>query len=228
MSASDYLIDVLLIALVLRQVRARELTAGSVLLPTVLVGVACLHYVHAFTPRGNDALLIALLAATGVVLGLLSGVATDVWRAADGRVVARAGLAAAFFWVAGMGFRFGFAVWSTGSGAAVVTRFSRGHRISSGQAWTTALVLMAVGEVLARVAILQLRRVRARRPGVPWDESRVWPRQQGPHPVVAESKPRPQQDGRVDGEQRGGQQRRLDPQLRGNRAAEVGGEQQGS
>src|SRR3954447_16791403 len=132
MSLSDYVIDVLLIALVLRQVRARELTAGSVLLPTVLVGVACLHYVHAFTPRGHDVRLIVLLGATGVVLGLLSGGATDVWRATDGRVVARAGLTAAFFWAAGMGFRFGFAVWSSGSGAAAVTRFSRVHRISSG------------------------------------------------------------------------------------------------
>lgn len=37
MSLSDDVIDVLLIALVLRQVRVRELTAGSVLLPTALV-----------------------------------------------------------------------------------------------------------------------------------------------------------------------------------------------
>jgi hypothetical protein len=161
---TDYLIDILLIAVVFRQMRARELTPGSVLVPVVLVGIACLNYLRAFTPRGNDVLLIALLAAVGIVFGLLSGIVTDVWRDAGGRVVARAGLVAAGFWVAGMGFRFAFAVWSTGSGAADVARFSIEHRISSGQAWITALVLMAVGEVLARVAVLQLRRARSSSP----------------------------------------------------------------
>jgi hypothetical protein len=161
---TDYVIDILLIAVVFRQMRARELTAGSVLLPAALVGVACLNYLKAFTPRGDDDLLIAALAAAGIALGLLSGVVTDVWRDPDGLVLARAGLVAAAFWVAGMGFRFAFAVWSTGSGAADVTRFSVEHQISSAQAWTTALVLMAVGEVLGRVGVLQLRRVRASQP----------------------------------------------------------------
>jgi ABC-type antimicrobial peptide transport system permease subunit len=165
-TVTDYVIDILLIAVVFRQMRARELTPGSVLLPVGLVGIACLNYLKAFTPRGNDILLITLLAAAGIVLGLLSGIVTDVWRDADGRVVARAGLVAAAFWVAGMGFRFAFAVWSTGSGAADVARFSVEHRISSGQAWTTALVLMAVSEVLARVAVLQLRRTRIQQPRV--------------------------------------------------------------
>ena len=81
------------------------------------------NYLKAFTPRGNDGLLITLLAAAGIVVGLLSGIVTDVRRDADGRVVARAGLAAAF-WVAGMGFRSAVAVWSTGSGAADVARLS--------------------------------------------------------------------------------------------------------
>src|SRR5205823_5756578 len=128
---------------------ARKLTPGSVLLPVVLVAIACLNYLKAFTPRGNDVLLVTLLSVAGIVLGLLSGIVTDVRRDAEGRVVARAGLAAAAFWVAGMGFRFAFAVWSTGSGAVDVARFSVAHRISSGHAWVTALVLMAVGEVLA-------------------------------------------------------------------------------
>jgi ABC-type antimicrobial peptide transport system permease subunit len=158
---TDYVIDILLIAVVFRQMRARELTPGSVLLPLVLVGVACLNYLKAFTPRGNDLLLIAVLAVAGVALGLLSGIVTDVWRDAEGHVVARAGLLAAAAWVAGMGFRFAFAVWSTGGGAADVTRFSIEHRISSGQAWTTALVVMAVGEVVARVGVLQVRRALA-------------------------------------------------------------------
>ena len=89
MTFTDYVIDILLIAVVFWQMRARELTPGSVLLPVVLVGFACLNYLKAFTPRGNDGLLITLLAAAGIVVGLLSGIVTDVSRDADGRVLAR-------------------------------------------------------------------------------------------------------------------------------------------
>jgi hypothetical protein len=167
MTFIDYVIDILLIAIVFRQMRARPLTAASVLLPVALVAVACLHYLKAFTPRGNDLLLIVVLAAAGIALGLLSGILTDVRRDAEGRVVARAGLLAAAAWVAGMGFRFGFAVWSTHGGAADVALFSMEHRITGEQAWTTALVLMAVGEVLARLGLLQLRRARLPLPRPP-------------------------------------------------------------
>src|SRR3954447_14728852 len=164
MAATDYVIDILLIAVVFRQIRPRELSAGLVLLPIGLVGVACLNYLRVFTPKGNDALLIALLAVAGVVLGLLSGVVTDVWRDGEGHVLARAGLLAAAAWVAGMAFRFALALWSTGSGASALTRWSVEQRISSGQVWTTALVLMAVGEVLARVVVLQIRRTNIQGP----------------------------------------------------------------
>src|SRR5207248_781035 len=58
MTFTDYIIDILLIAVVFRQMRARELTPGSVVLPVILVGVACANYLKAFTPRGNDVLLI--------------------------------------------------------------------------------------------------------------------------------------------------------------------------
>ena len=58
-----------------------------------------------------------------------------------------------------MGFRFAFAVYaSTTAGEQVIGRFSTQHAITSGQVWTTALVLMAFGEVLARVTVTQWRR----------------------------------------------------------------------
>jgi hypothetical protein len=158
MTVTDYVVDILLIAVVFRQLRARALSPGSVVLPVVLVAIACVNYLKPFTPGGNDPLLIALLAGTGVVLGTVSAVVTNVWREVDGRVMVRAGLLAAGAWVAGMASRFAFAVWSTGGGAGAVTRFSIEHRITSAQAWTTALVLMAVGEVVARVVVLQVRR----------------------------------------------------------------------
>ncbi len=43
MSPVDYVIDILLIALVLRQIRRQPLTAGSIILPAVLIIAAGLN-----------------------------------------------------------------------------------------------------------------------------------------------------------------------------------------
>jgi hypothetical protein len=60
-----------------------------------------------------------------------------------------------------MGFRFAFAVWAnSGSGGRTLARYSMRHYVTNIHAWTTALVLMAFGEVLSRVSILQIRRFR--------------------------------------------------------------------
>ena len=42
----------------------------------------------------------------------------------------------------------------------VIAQFSIAHNITGDAAWMTALVLMAFGEVLARVLVLQIQRVR--------------------------------------------------------------------
>jgi hypothetical protein len=162
MSTSDYVIDILLIAIVVRQLRPRELTLRSMILPLVLAGVACVNYLRPITLVGNDLAMIVLLTLVGAALGVTSGMATAVWLQEDGQVACRAGTLAALAWVAGMGFRFAFAIYSTHSGASTVARFSRNHDITSAQAYVTALVLMAVAEVVARTAVLQLRRVASR------------------------------------------------------------------
>ena len=56
--------------------------------------------------------------------------------------------------------RFGFAYYSTHGGRNEVAQFSIAHDITGDAVWITALVLMAFGEVLARVLVLQIRRVR--------------------------------------------------------------------
>lgn len=166
MSLTDYLVDTLLILIIVVQMRPRRLTARSVLLPVgVLVWVG-FSYLRAFTLGGNDLALIAVLTVVGAALGIVSGLLTAVWRDGD-TVLARAGFGAAAAWVAGMGFRFGFEVWAnTAAGGAELARLSAEHGITSGQAWTTALVLMAFGEVLCRVGVMQLRWVSARRPAL--------------------------------------------------------------
>jgi len=159
MSITDYIVDIALILIIFRQIRTRELTPRNAILPLAIIAWAAQHYLRGFTAGGSDLTLIAILTAAGLALGSWSGLATRIWRGPDGAVLARAGLAAAATWIAGMGFRFAFALYATTTpGEQVIGRFSAHHDISSGQAWTTALVLMAFGEVLARVAIIQWRR----------------------------------------------------------------------
>ena len=160
MSITDYVIDILLVLVIFRQVRPHELTLRTVVLPLVLLAVAGIVYLRPFTVRGNDLAVIVILTAAGIVLGGLSGLADSIWR--DGRrLMFRAGAVSVITWVAGMGFRFGFAFYAYHGGAASVASFSARHDITGANIWTTALVLMAFGQVLARLGVLQGRRVRA-------------------------------------------------------------------
>lgn len=154
------MIDILLIAVIFRQVRTHELTARSALLPLALMAVAGLVYLRPSGLHGYDLVLIVVLTVTGMVIGLVSGTADSVRLTGDGRVLARAGVVSVFAWIIGMGFRFGFEYYADHSGAAAVTRYSIAHDITGAQIRTTAFVLMAFGQVIARVGLLQYRRIR--------------------------------------------------------------------
>jgi hypothetical protein len=168
MSASNYIIDLALIAIVLRQLVARQLTTRSVLLPLALVALAGLQYLKGFPTAGNDLLLILVLIVIGAAFGLVSGSTTRVWTQ-QGAVFCKAGVVAAAVWVIGMGIRMGFDIWAnTNSGEASLYRFSIHHSITSAQAYTTAFVLMAFAQVFFRVGILQYRRLQLeKRAGIP-------------------------------------------------------------
>ena len=120
-------------------------------------------YLRPLTLGGNDLALIVILTLAGVALGGLSGLADRIWRDGKGRLLFQAGLVSVVASVAGMGFRFGFGYYAYHSGAVSVASFSARHDITGARIWTTALVLMAFGQVLARVGTLQVRRVRASR-----------------------------------------------------------------
>ncbi|MGC2168542.1 MAG: hypothetical protein WA580_05510 [Acidimicrobiales bacterium] len=157
MSVSDYVVDILLIALVLRQLRARQLTIRVVILPIVLVVWAWTSYFHTFAANGHDYELIGVFVVVGLALGIASGLTTKVWES-NQQVMFQAGVWAAVTWIAGMGFRLGFQIWATStSGQASLTRFSIRHHITGPEAWVCALLLMALCEVLGRLGILQWR-----------------------------------------------------------------------
>jgi hypothetical protein len=160
-SVTDYVVDILLIVVIFRQVRPHELTPRAALLPLALLAVAGIIYLRPFTVHGNDLALILILSAAGIVLGALSGLADRIWWDDGRRLLFRAGVISVLTWVAGMGFRFWFAFYAYHGGGPAVASFSARHDITGADIWTTALVLMAFGQVLARLGVLQVRRARA-------------------------------------------------------------------
>ena len=157
MNATDYLINAILVLLVLRQVRETRLTWQILLLPVLIViGAAC-YYLRSVPTAGNDLLLDVTLAAAGATLGGLCALFTHLRRGADGTPLSRAGWAAAILWVVGIGARMGFA-WAISHGAApAIEQFSASHSITSVDAWVAALFLMALAEVVTRLAVLWAR-----------------------------------------------------------------------
>jgi hypothetical protein len=158
MTTTDYLIDSLLVLLVLLQIKERKLTTRTLIRPLVIVGVAVVNYLHGIPTAGNDLVLVAAFALVGALIGGASGQTVLMRRGPDGEVVARSGWASACFWVLGMGSRFAFIVWITHGGAASIAGFSTAHSITSQEAWTVALLAMAVFEVLGRTAVAAVRR----------------------------------------------------------------------
>ena len=163
MSVTDYVIDILLILVIFRAVRPHQLTPRAAQLPLVLLAVAGIIYLRPVTLRGNDLALIVILAAAAVILGVLSGLPDRIWFDRHNRLMSRATALSVITWVIGMGFRFGFAWYACHGGGPAVARFSVQHGLTGANIWTTALVAMAFGQVLARLAVLQIRRARTAR-----------------------------------------------------------------
>ncbi len=167
MTTTDYLIDSALVLLVLLQIKERPLTTKTIVRPIVIVGIAVASYFHSIPTAGNDLVLVAALALTGLTIGVASGVAVVMRRGPHGQVLARGGWGSAFFWVLGMGSRFAFLVWISHGGSSAIASFSASHSITSGDAWTDALLGMAVLEVLGRSLTMALRRRQLQVVGTP-------------------------------------------------------------
>jgi hypothetical protein len=160
MTFGDYLFDSVLVLLVLRQVRESRFTLHMVLLPLGVIAWVVKSYLHTIPTSGNDLAVIIGLTAVGVTFGSISALTTRV-RTDGGRyALIKAGWASAGVWVLSMGGRFGFAVWASHGGGPSLCRFSLAHHLSI-EVWTAAIVLMALGEVLARTGLMVLRTRRA-------------------------------------------------------------------
>jgi hypothetical protein len=157
MNATDYAINAILVLLVIRQIRETRLSWQILLLPVLIVIGAAAYYLRSVPTAGNDLLLDVTLAAAGATLGGLCALFTHLRRGADGTPLSRAGWIAAILWVVGIGARMGFA-WATTHGAGpAIGRFSVTHSVTTADAWVAALFLMALAEVVTRLAVLWIR-----------------------------------------------------------------------
>jgi len=90
-------------------------------------------------------------------MGAIGGLATRLRPGADGRPLGRAGALAAGMWIAGVGARMVFYFAATHGAGPAIAAFSIAHHITGPAAWTAALVMMALADVLTRLAVVYLR-----------------------------------------------------------------------
>lgn len=157
MSTTDYLVNAVLVLLVIRQIRGSKLDLVNLVLPLVIVAAVGFQFLRSIPTAGNDLVLIAVLTGAGVLLGSGAAATTRLRLGTDGVPFAKAGAVAAVLWVVGIGFRMAFAYFSGHGAGPDIDRFSAQHAITSGQAWVAGLVLMALGEVVARMLVLRIR-----------------------------------------------------------------------
>ncbi|MFJ8936666.1 hypothetical protein ACIRL0_13310 [Streptomyces sp. NPDC102365] len=162
MTTTDWLTDIALVLVVFRQLREGRLDLRSYLIPLGIVAFVASQYLHTIPTAGNDLVLIGALVGVGAALGVAGGVYTRI-RGAGGHLFIKAGAVSAILWVLGMGARMGFQVWVDHGGADDVGRFSVTHDITTSQAWVAAFVLMALTEVVTRLATIFVRSRRATR-----------------------------------------------------------------
>lgn len=161
MTTTEWITDIALVLIVFRQLREGRLDLKAFLLPLGIVTFVAASYLGPIPTGGNDLVLIAALMGVGAALGVAGGVYTRI-RALDGQLLIKAGAVSAILWVVGMGARMGFQLWvEYGGGSDDVARFSVTHHLSA-QGWVTAFVLMAVTEVVTRLATIFLRGLRGR------------------------------------------------------------------
>ena len=152
-----YVINALLVLLVIRQIREHPLDLRSLAIPVLAVGVAAFFFLHSVPLGGNDIALELACVLTGALMGAIGGFATYLRRGADGRPLGRAGVLAAGMWVAGVGGRMAFVFAATHGAGPAIGRFSIAHHITGQGAWVAALVMMALADVLTRLAVVWLR-----------------------------------------------------------------------
>ena len=156
-TATMYVINAVLVLMVIRQIREHPLDLRSLAVPVLAVGAAAALFLHSVPVNGNDILLELACVAAGATMGALGGLTTKLRRGSDGAALGRAGWLAASLWIAGVGARMAFAIADTNGAGPAITRFSAAHQITGEPAWVAALIMMALADVLTRLAVIYVR-----------------------------------------------------------------------
>src|SRR4051812_44077264 len=171
MSTAQYVLNLgLLLYILASNLGTHRLTGRRLLLPVLLVAAAASVFLREVPTRGNGVPLELLGVAIGAALGVVAGVLVTVRRDADRSATTRAGLPYAALWICVIGGRVLFAYGAEHWFSRDIAAFSVRHQITGADAWTAALVLMALAMVLARVAVtatLLARSSRVARTAVP-------------------------------------------------------------
>jgi hypothetical protein len=157
MNINMYVINAILVLMVVRQIREHPLDLRSLAAPVLAVGCAAVLFLHSVPTSGNDIMLELVCVSAGAMMGAIGGLATRLRRGADGRPLGRAGWLAAGMWVGGVGARMAFAVAAANGAGPAIARFSIAHQITGSAAWVAALIMMALADVLTRLAVIYLR-----------------------------------------------------------------------
>ena len=124
------------------------------------MAAAAVMFLHAVPAGGSDITLDLLCVLAGSVMGAIGGLATHLRVGADGRPLGRAGTLAASMWIAGVGARMVFYFAATHGAGPAIAAFNSAHHITGPAAWTAALVMMALADVLTRLAVVWMRGLR--------------------------------------------------------------------
>lgn len=152
----DWVVSLALILLVVRQIRGRRLTVAGLLWPVALVGWAGYTYLSQVPDHRSDRTFVVVLAMIGLALGAACALLTSVY-ARETVVMARASGTAAALWVVGMASRLAFGIAVLHGGAVLVSRLNGQLGLHAFSTWATALIVMALAEVVARTAVLALK-----------------------------------------------------------------------
>ncbi len=114
-------------------------------------------FLHSVPGGGSDITLDLLGVSAGAVMGAIGGRVTRLRLGANGRPLGRAGTLAAGMWIAGVGARMLFYFAATHGAGPAIAAFSIAHDITGPAAWTAALVMMALADVLTRLAVVWIR-----------------------------------------------------------------------
>lgn len=156
MTLEDYIINFLLIALVIRQIRGKKLTTFGLLWPVALVLYFAGKYLRTIPTAGNDVPFIVSATLVGATLGILCGTFTRIYEK-DGILIGKASWLAAVLWIAGVGSRLAFGLYGTHGGGPAIGRFSVAQHLSGEKTWIAALLLMALAEVIGRTLALVIK-----------------------------------------------------------------------